>query len=40
MAIKLHHPNHAALSQGVKLYTDAMRRLVQERLIAAIGNKW
>ncbi len=34
------HPNYTALSQGVKLYTDALRRLVQERLMATFGNKW
>ena len=27
-------PNYAALMSGLKLYTDAMRRVVQERLIA------
>lgn len=32
--------NHAALGQGLKLYTDAMRRLVKERLIAAFPNTW
>src|SRR3954451_24334660 len=38
--VQLQHPNHTALSQGVKLYTDALRRLVQERLIGAYGDKW
>jgi len=32
--------NHAALGQGLKLYTDAMRGFVRERLIAAFPNNW
>lgn len=32
--------NYAALGQGLKLYTDAMRRLVKERLIAQFPNNW
>ena len=32
--------NYAALGQGLKLYTDAMRGLVKERLIAAYPNTW
>lgn len=32
--------NHAALGQGLKLYTDGMRRLLKERLIAAYPNSW
>ena len=32
--------NYAALGHGLKLYTDAMRRLVKERLIAAYPNTW
>ena len=32
--------NHSALGQGLKLYTDAMRRFVKERLIAAFPNNW
>ncbi len=32
--------NHSALGQGLKLYTDGMRRLVKERLIAAFPNNW
>jgi hypothetical protein len=33
-------PNYSALSQGLKLYTDAMRRLVRERLIGKHPNDW
>src|SRR3990170_8700510 len=32
--------NYAALGQGLKLYTDAMRRFVKERLIARFPNSW
>ena len=32
--------NHAALNEGLKLYTDAMRMLVKERLIAAFPSTW
>lgn len=32
--------NYAALGEGLRLYTEAMRRLVKERLIAAYPNKW
>ena len=32
--------NHAALNQGLKIYTDAMRRLVRERLVRAFPNSW
>src|SRR6266498_2821884 len=32
--------NHAALGQGLKLYTDAMRKLAKQRLIAAYPNSW
>ena len=32
--------NHSALSQGLKLYTDAMRRLIKQRLIASYPNDW
>ena len=32
--------NHSALGQGLKLYTDAMRQLVKQRLIAAFPNNW
>lgn len=32
--------NYAALAQGMKQYTDAMRRLVKARLIAAYPNNW
>ena len=32
--------NHSALGQGIKLYTDAMRQLVKQRLIAAFPNNW
>ena len=32
--------NHDALGQGLKLYTDAMRALIKERLIAALPNSW
>ena len=32
--------NHSALGQGLKLYTDAMRRFVKQRLIAAYPNNW
>ena len=32
--------NYDSLGQGLKLYTDAMRRLVKERLIDAFPNDW
>ena len=32
--------NHEALGQGLKLYTDTMRRLIRERLAAAVPNNW
>ena len=32
--------NHSALGQGLKLYTDAMRGFVKQRLIAAYPNNW
>ena len=32
--------NHEALGQGLKLYMDAMRDLIRERLIAAFPNTW
>ena len=32
--------NHSALNSGVKLYTDAMRRLVRERLSDVFGSDW
>lgn len=32
--------NHAALGEGLKLYTDAMRRFVKEQLISAYPNSW
>ena len=32
--------NYTALGQGLKLYTDAMRRLVQDRLIVAFPSSW
>jgi hypothetical protein len=32
--------NYAALGQGLKLYTDAMRRFAKERLIARYPNTW
>ena len=32
--------NHTALGRGIKLYTDAMRRLVKERLTAAFKSGW
>ena len=32
--------NHSALSQGLKLYTDAMRRFIKHRLIAGYPNDW
>ncbi|MBI3978251.1 MAG: ATP-binding protein [Chloroflexi bacterium] len=31
--------NYAALGEGLKLYTDAMRRLLKARLVAAYGGK-
>lgn len=34
------NPNHTALSQGVKLYTDAMRGVVKQRLAAHYNNTW
>ena len=32
--------NHAALGRGLKLYTDAMRQLVKERLSEALRGHW
>ncbi|TMB94081.1 MAG: hypothetical protein E6J42_12010, partial [Chloroflexi bacterium] len=32
--------NYGALGQGLKLYTDAMRRFVKEKLIARFPNTW
>ena len=32
--------NHAALNEGLKLYTDAMRMLVKERLIQSFPSTW
>ena len=32
--------NHGALGEGLKLYTDAMRRFLKERLIATFPNGW
>ena len=32
--------NHSVLGEGLKLYTDAMRRLVKQRLIDAHPNNW
>ena len=32
--------NHSALGEGLKLYTDAMRRFVKQRLAAAFPNDW
>ncbi|MCY3957107.1 MAG: DUF499 domain-containing protein [Chloroflexi bacterium] len=32
--------NHAALGRGLKLYTDAMRRFVQQRLTHALAGTW
>ncbi|HXH23063.1 MAG TPA: Swt1 family HEPN domain-containing protein, partial [Dehalococcoidia bacterium] len=32
--------NYAALGQGLKLYTDAMRRFVREKLIAVYPSRW
>lgn len=37
---KMPESNHAALGQGLKLFTDAMRRLAKERLIARYPNSW
>ena len=32
--------NYGAMTQGLKLYTDGMRRLIKQRLAAAFPNKW
>ena len=32
--------NHSALTQGLKLYTDGMRQIIKQRLIAAFPNDW
>ncbi len=32
--------NHSVLGEGIKLYTDAMRRLVKDRLVTAYPNNW
>ena len=32
--------NHSVLGEGLRLYTDAMRRLVKQRLIDAYPNNW
>lgn len=34
------NPNHTALSQAIKVYTDAMRRLIKEKLVAAYPTAW
>ena len=38
--MKVAETNHAALGRGLKLYTDAMRRLVKERLTAVFKSNW
>src|SRR6266511_1766378 len=40
MAVLMADSNYGALAQGLKLYTDAMRRFVKDRLIAAYPNSW
>ena len=32
--------NHSALQQGLKLYTDGMRRFIKHRLVGAFPNNW
>ena len=32
--------NYGALTQGVKLYTDGMRRLIKQRMVDAFPNNW
>ena len=32
--------NHSALTQGLKLYTDGMRQIIKQRLVAAFPNNW
>ena len=32
--------NHSALGQGLRLYTDGMRRFIKQRLVSAFPNKW
>ena len=32
--------NHSALQQGLKLYTDGMRRFIKQRLVASFPNNW
>ena len=32
--------NYSAMTQGLKLYTDGMRRLIKQRLVAAFPNNW
>ena len=32
--------NYGAMTQGLKLYTDGMRRLIKQRLVAAFPNNW
>ena len=34
------YPNFTALTEGVKIYTDAMRGFVQSQLIAKYHNEW
>ena len=36
----MNESNHSALGRGLKLYTDAMRRLVKERLSAVFKGHW
>ena len=36
----MNETNHAALGRGLKLYTDAMRRLVKERLSEVFKGHW
>ena len=32
--------NYGAMAQGLKLYTDGIRRLIKQRLVAAFPNNW
>ena len=32
--------NHGVLGQGLKLYTDAMRQFVKQKLVSYFPNNW
>jgi uncharacterized protein DUF499/HEPN superfamily Swt1-like protein len=40
MTLDMRTNNYGALGDGLKLYTDAMRRFIKERLIATYPSRW